>query len=61
MDSDLIEDLAISYPNLCGVKLTCGNVGKLTRIAATVSTPTFAQQHPRKNKNAPYVCIPLVT
>lgn len=53
MDSDLIEEMAADIPNLCGVKLTCGNVGKLTRIAATVSVPSFAQDHPRKNKDAP--------
>jgi L-threo-3-deoxy-hexylosonate aldolase len=43
MDSDLIEEMAAELPNLCGVKLTCGNVGKLTRIAATVSIPSFAR------------------
>jgi len=30
-----------------GVKLTCGNVGKLTRICATVSEPSFASKFPR--------------
>lgn len=53
MDSDLIEEMASEIPNLCGVKLTCGNVGKLTRIAATVSDASFAKDHPRKNKDAP--------
>jgi 4-hydroxy-2-oxoglutarate aldolase len=53
MDSDLIEEMAMDIPNLCGVKLTCGNVGKLTRIAATVSQPSFASKYPRKNKDAP--------
>jgi L-threo-3-deoxy-hexylosonate aldolase len=53
MDSDLIEEMALDIPNLCGVKLTCGNVGKLTRIAAVVSSPSFAEKHPRKNKDAP--------
>ena len=55
MDSDLIEEMALEFPNLCGVKLTCGDLGKLTRIAATVADPSFDQQHPRKNPNAPYV------
>ena len=55
MDSDLIEEMALELPNLCGVKLTCGDVGKLTRIAATVADPSFNKQHPRKNPNAPYV------
>lgn len=55
MDSDLIEEMALGLPNLCGVKLTCGDVGKLTRIAATVAEPSFDEKHPRKNPNAPYV------
>lgn len=55
MDSDLIEEMALEFQNLCGVKLTCGDVGKLTRIAATVADPSFDKQHPRKNPNAPYV------
>ena len=55
MDSDLIEEMALEFPNLCGVKLTCGEVGKLTRIAATVAEPSFDKQHSRKNPNAPYV------
>ena len=55
MDSDLIEEMALRLPNLCGVKLTCGDVGKLTRIAATVAEPSFDEKHPRKNTNAPYV------
>lgn len=57
MDSDLIEEMAAEIPNLCGVKLTCGNVGKLTRIAATVSIPSFAKEHPRKNKDAPFLVL----
>jgi len=57
MDSDLIEEMATDIPNLCGVKLTCGNVGKLTRIAATVSDPSFSQDHPRKNKDAPFLVL----
>ncbi|KIJ69311.1 hypothetical protein HYDPIDRAFT_105908 [Hydnomerulius pinastri MD-312] len=57
LDSDLITELAIDCPNLAGVKLTCGDVGKLTRIAATVSDPSFASIHPRKNKNAPFLVL----
>jgi len=55
LDSDLITELAEKCPNLCGVKLTCGNVGKLTRICATVSEPAFTTSHPRKNPNAPFL------
>lgn len=57
MDSDLIEEMAMESPNLCGVKLTCGNVGKLTRIAATVGQPSFASKYPRKNKDAPFTIL----
>ncbi|OBZ75930.1 L-threo-3-deoxy-hexylosonate aldolase [Grifola frondosa] len=47
LDSDLITELATNCPNLAGVKLTCGNVGKLTRICATVSDPSFSASHGR--------------
>ncbi|TFY82216.1 hypothetical protein EWM64_g1797 [Hericium alpestre] len=57
LDSDLITELAMESPNLCGVKLTCGNVGKLTRIAATVSESSFAEAHPRKNPDAPFLVL----
>ncbi|KAK7467221.1 hypothetical protein VKT23_004279 [Stygiomarasmius scandens] len=54
LDSDLISELAIECPNICGVKLTCGNVGKLTRIADVVSAPDFP---PRKNPHAPFLVL----
>ncbi|GJJ12647.1 hypothetical protein Clacol_006891 [Clathrus columnatus] len=57
MDSDLIEELARDNLNLCGVKLTCGNVGKLTRIAATVSTSSFIKAHPRHKNDAPFLVL----
>jgi L-threo-3-deoxy-hexylosonate aldolase len=57
LDSDLITELAINSPNLAGVKLTCGNVGKLTRICATVSDPSFAKLYPRKNPDAPFLVL----
>ncbi|KIY72208.1 aldolase [Cylindrobasidium torrendii FP15055 ss-10] len=57
LDSDLITELAQECPNLCGVKLTCGNVGKLTRIATSVSTPEFAQLYPRKKEEAPFLVL----
>ncbi|KAF8511948.1 dihydrodipicolinate synthetase [Hysterangium stoloniferum] len=52
LDSDIIEELAREQDNICGVKLTCGNVGKLARIAAAVSEPSFTKSHPRRSKNA---------
>jgi hypothetical protein len=37
----------------------CGNVGKLTRIAAAVAEPTFREAHPRHNTNtnAPFLVL----
>ncbi|KAH9952044.1 dihydrodipicolinate synthetase [Amylocystis lapponica] len=57
LDSDLITELATECPNLAGIKLTCGNVGKLTRVCATVSDPSFATLHPRKNPDAPFLVL----
>lgn len=57
LDSDLITDLAKECPNICGVKLTCGNVGKLTRIADDVSKPSFITDYPRRNPNAPFLVL----
>ncbi|KAI0321655.1 dihydrodipicolinate synthetase [Amylostereum chailletii] len=56
MDSDLISDLA-EHSNICGVKLTCGNVGKLTRIAAIISEPSFYTQHPRKDSGTTFLVL----
>ncbi|KAF8623551.1 hypothetical protein AX15_006322 [Amanita polypyramis BW_CC] len=57
LDSDLITELASECPNICGVKLTCGNVGKLTRIAAVVSGKEFDSLHPRKDPLAPFLVL----
>jgi L-threo-3-deoxy-hexylosonate aldolase len=57
IDSDLITELAKECPNICGVKLTCGNVGKLTRIADAIASPTFTSLHPRKNLHAPFLVL----
>ncbi|KAE9404110.1 putative dihydrodipicolinate synthase [Gymnopus androsaceus JB14] len=57
MDSDLIEDIAKSAPNTCGIKLTCGSVGKITRIASLTGSPGFGQLYPRKNNAAPFLVI----
>lgn len=32
-------------------------MGKLTRITATVSAPSFADTHPRKNPDAPFLVL----
>ncbi|KZF23873.1 aldolase [Xylona heveae TC161] len=42
LDSDLIIDLARSYPQIVGVKLTCGNLGKLQRLSASFAASEFA-------------------
>lgn len=57
LDSDLIIELAEECPNLAGVKLTCGNVGKLTRICASVSDPAFTSLYPRENPKAPFLVL----
>jgi len=44
----MISSTLIRFPS-------CGNVGKLTRIADVVSVPEFASSHPRKNKDAPFL------
>ncbi|KAJ7046868.1 dihydrodipicolinate synthetase [Mycena alexandri] len=57
LDSDVITELARECPNICGVKLTCGNVGKLTRIADAVSDAAFTSTFPRKNPAAPFLVL----
>lgn len=42
LDSDAIAALAQEHPNIVGVKLTCGSVGKITRLAATFQSERFA-------------------
>lgn len=39
LDSDTVIELA-KHPNIVGCKLTCGNTGKLTRIAAATNAAT---------------------
>jgi len=57
LDSEVITELAQECPNICGVKLTCGNVGKLTRIADAIASPTFTSLYPRKNPHAPFLVL----
>jgi len=42
LDSETITALAQAHPNIVGVKLTCGSVGKITRLAATFPPERFA-------------------
>lgn len=57
MQSDFILSIATSAPDICGIKLTCGNVRKLTRITSFVNVPVFAKQYPRKVGTAPFRVI----
>lgn len=43
MDSDLLVRLA-QHPNIVGTKFTCGNTGKLTRVALATRAKTPADQ-----------------
>lgn len=43
MDSDLIIKLA-EHPNIVGTKFTCGNTGKLTRVALATNAATTKSQ-----------------
>jgi dihydrodipicolinate synthase/N-acetylneuraminate lyase len=52
IDSDTIVEIARENPNICGVKLTCGAVGKLTRITAGTQTSALSK-FPRAAAVAP--------
>ncbi|KAL9076449.1 MAG: hypothetical protein Q9157_003658 [Trypethelium eluteriae] len=41
LDSDIITALAQAHPNIVGVKLTCGSVAKIARLAATFPPSRF--------------------
>jgi 4-hydroxy-2-oxoglutarate aldolase len=58
LDSDIIIELAKECPNIVGCKLTCGNVGKLTRIASVVTSLSFVESHPRsQTESAPQFLV----
>lgn len=42
ISSDSVIKLAKTHPNIVGVKLTCGNVGKLQRISSALPRSSFA-------------------
>ncbi|KAH7361189.1 hypothetical protein BKA66DRAFT_536625 [Pyrenochaeta sp. MPI-SDFR-AT-0127] len=42
LDSGFITRMAQRYPNIVGVKLTCGSVAKITRLAAVLPKERFA-------------------
>ncbi|KFY81581.1 hypothetical protein V500_11287 [Pseudogymnoascus sp. VKM F-4518 (FW-2643)] len=41
LSSDDVVDIANAAPNICGIMLSCGNVGKLARITALVDNSSF--------------------
>lgn len=49
--------LIIYAKRVLTVSVSCGDVGKLTRVAATVSDPMFSALHPRTNKNTPFLVL----
>jgi L-threo-3-deoxy-hexylosonate aldolase len=55
LDTDLIEDIARSSSNVAGIKLTCGGVGKITRLTGLTKSKEFVDKYPRKQASAPYV------
>jgi 4-hydroxy-2-oxoglutarate aldolase len=42
LDSETITTLAQNHPNIVGVKLTCGSVGKIARLAGTFTPEEFS-------------------
>lgn len=42
LDSDTVTKLALKHSNIVGVKLTCGSVAKIVRIAAVLPKEQFA-------------------
>ncbi|KAJ9108327.1 hypothetical protein QFC20_003488 [Naganishia adeliensis] len=57
LDSDTIIQIAQESSNICGVKLTCGAVGKLTRITAATTSADFLKKYPRKVQSAPFLTL----
>lgn len=57
MSSDQIVDIVKRSRNVCGVKLTCANVGKLTRITALTHDTQFMSEYPRHSREMPFTVI----
>ena len=55
LSSDEIVALS-KHPNIVGCKLTCGNTGKLARIAAATSAASPTSPTPT-NANQPFMCL----
>jgi len=57
LDHKLVEAVARRASNTCGIKLTCANVGKLTRLNAAIRTRNFDEQHPREFQDSPFLLL----
>ncbi|KAK5121605.1 hypothetical protein LTR85_004777 [Meristemomyces frigidus] len=57
LSSDLILDVVKASPNVCGAKLTCANVGKITRICAIAHDPAFMKQYSRTDESQKFEVI----
>lgn len=41
LDSDVVIDIAV-HPRIVGIKLSCGNIGKIHRVASTLPASEFS-------------------
>ena len=60
IDLSSADIIALSkHPNIVGCKLTCGNTGKLARIAAATSaaSPENPAAHTTNAPNGPFMCL----
>ncbi|KPI43563.1 putative 4-hydroxy-2-oxoglutarate aldolase, mitochondrial [Cyphellophora attinorum] len=46
--SELVVEMVKDGPNICGIKLTCADVAKLSRIDAVMRDADFQQDYPRR-------------
>ena len=60
LDSGFLLELA-AHPNICGVKLTCANVGKLARVAAGTSLPLSASKEADVESSPQFLHTPKST
>lgn len=57
LSSDLILDVVKGSPNICGAKLTCASVGKITRLTAIAHSDAFRKLYPRKDPDQRFEVI----
>ena len=49
LTAELLTAFATRSPNSCGVKYTCNDIAKLSRVASVTASPQFAQSSPRSS------------